>query len=855
MSWYLGRNNLNNIKAVLGLCTTRQKCFIAAQSVFMLDVSGNLFSLPNFERLYAMEVSVFTPDTSNPYLISWDFDYNSGQLFLNFDETVYAQYLNESAVVLRSNPCTYPACYVIADGECNDAIDISDYDESVYRCEHVSLRLENPLQMPTENLATMSITVSDDQLNYLKNNPYIFTDASNSYVTIDPKIIVDTSYDQNAYLGTVSATQTEPMGVEALTPDTTSPVIRGFKLNLDSRILTVQMSEVIKISSVVLNALSLQSEQVVSARTQSFVLSAAVCELLTISNSVDIEIFFKEDGFNFLRSFQQLAQRPMYTFLSATDLFVIDTAMNENRVVAISEASAVSVSEFSPDLSRPHLKSWEIDMSYDRITLTFSEPMNTVQEFELNALTLQSDLVLVPSTISHSLVASYVREVIENIVIVQMSSVDANMVKSSQPLCTNPFKCFLVADEELGYDRPTFDANGIEYKNQFIAAESSASEEFIFDVVPPYLLSYQIDMNDGLLHMVFSEPVDLYNFASSGLTFYNELLSGGLKSFSVGLSDNTIISSVNLENITIEISRYDYMNLKKTPLVAESLETTYIGIDSSTCTDVAGNSIIELVQRSQQVNCLTNYCIQKPLKYTEDIEGPSVECVALQRIGEYPDTLYVYFDDVIDFNSVDIEDFYLFEDKTKSMKLSLGGILTSNTSDYFVEIDVSNVVLDSIGSSQRFTNFYISSAFSVRDIPNENGNEEAMNIQDGVREGNKIASFRLDLAQNIMTLEFIYPMRTKSLDISQFRLHTEDLQLQYTMSRFEMASLNKEETQYLVLPIDIIDSLAIQTYFPGIKKEVNCTYVLYPLTLTSFEAIVLFMFPREFDPVGSVYDV
>lgn len=513
--WSFGTTNMNTIKGILGLCTVIEKCFVAAQSAFIADVSGNLFSLPNFERLYAMQVASFTPDLTNPALTSWEFDYNTGYLFLNFDETVYAQYLNSSCIVMRANKCPEDACYTISDGTCDTSVNQSSYDSSLYNCMHTRIRVESPDIIPTENLAIMPIKLNIEQLNLLKNDNQIFMDASNSYLSIEPSVIVDTSYANNKYLGSVTATEDDPMAVGSLAEDITRPTVLYFDLDMDSRILTITMDEIVDISSINLNALILQAEQSLVVGVQSFLLSSQTCTVLNVGNSVQINILLLDSAFITLKGYSNLASRPSSTFLSVTNLFVKDTSPNANIVVPIADISSKAIRNFYPDRSRPYLTSWNIDMSYNRLTMIFSENMDTSDGlFNYKALRLQTDLVAVPSTLIHKITTgSSIYAAYDNYVVVQLGPVDSNTIKSTQPLCTAQDKCYLVADEGIGFDTPTFDINNVVYRNEFIAAASSISGVFTPDTLPPRLVSYQIDMSLATISIVFSEPINTRTFS------------------------------------------------------------------------------------------------------------------------------------------------------------------------------------------------------------------------------------------------------------------------------------------------------------------------------------------------------
>ena len=55
----------------------KKKCYTANES-FIKDVSGTNLPLAGFEKLYSMKASAYITDLTNPILLSWNFDYNTG---------------------------------------------------------------------------------------------------------------------------------------------------------------------------------------------------------------------------------------------------------------------------------------------------------------------------------------------------------------------------------------------------------------------------------------------------------------------------------------------------------------------------------------------------------------------------------------------------------------------------------------------------------------------------------------------------------------------------------------------------------------------------------------------------------
>ena len=217
---------------------------------------------------------------------------------MTFDKTVYASYLNTSGVVLISSRN-------ISTG--------------------VQFRISKPDFISTKNSDIMEIVLNDDQMDLLRDDPRILKNSSNSYIILEPGIIRDTTVNLNPYLD-VSANETHPMRVNDLADDVTPPTISYFDLDLTSRILSIRMSKIIKIDSIQLNSLSLQSDKSATGLTEKVIFSISNSELRNKTKNTNLIQIEMGQSYQLLRGFRFLGKSAASTFLAATTTFLVDTS-------------------------------------------------------------------------------------------------------------------------------------------------------------------------------------------------------------------------------------------------------------------------------------------------------------------------------------------------------------------------------------------------------------------------------------------------------------------------------------------------------------------------------------------------
>jgi len=157
----IGEIDLNMIKSVSNLATNENDTFLTLRASAVEDVfGGDILAVTNSK---AVPVAVYTPDTTPPSLLNYTLDTDTGSLTLTFSEAVSSRTLNVSLLQLRDNS--------------TDPIQL--------------LSLSPNSSFQALSLTEIQVTLTDSDLNLLKQLTQLATDESNTFLFIGPNAIED----------------------------------------------------------------------------------------------------------------------------------------------------------------------------------------------------------------------------------------------------------------------------------------------------------------------------------------------------------------------------------------------------------------------------------------------------------------------------------------------------------------------------------------------------------------------------------------------------------------------------------------------------------------------------------------
>lgn len=673
----LGVNDLNVIKSIPGLATRSSDTDIVITSSALNDTNGNqLREITSAER---QPVSIYSPDITQPELTNFELDLNLGQLFLSFTETINGSSFDPTEITLQSAMSLPAIEYTLTGG---------NWKNEVYN-----------------NQLIVNLTISD--LNEIKRLIGLADDTSNTYLSLTSQTIRD--MNSNLVSNQIVEITFEALQTNNYTPDMTSPEIVNFSLNLTSETLELTFDETVNVSSLMIDLIVLQEgllememamsgfgsglEIITTPDTPSLSGSGSGSGLSMIKSTEDrfsfrlltvgaenssftvsadstvIVINLGPDDLNSLKLQTDLATDINNTFISFPNTTVSD--MNGNLVSPVSEFEAVPGQSFFPDLLRPELIRFDLNLTSETLTLTFSEVVNA-SSIDISQLTLQSQLdgsLLTAQTRTLTFggdngTTSSLQNGLE--VVLFLGPDDLNEIKRLTSLATSELDTFLVITSNAIRD---MNDNLVTPKEDGVSALQVTL--YTEDRIPPHLGAFNLDVNSGIITLEFSETV---NSATLNVTYITILSDVSSPNQTFTLTSVSGTSSVDNTTVVIDIGRGDLNAIKFLTQLAQDLGSTFISVTNQVISDMNLNAVVPI---SVPLSVST---------YLPDVTGPIFEAFDINLDTEI---LSLYFDETVNVSSMQfmlltVQDSLV---PTAHYNLSGGVILGENTPDVQVVID------------------------------------------------------------------------------------------------------------------------------------------------------------------------
>jgi hypothetical protein len=256
----MGRENLDAVKNVNGLCTANTSSFLSAHQTFASDMAGNEVSIESFDRIFGLMTSNYSADWTSPELEYWAVDLNLGTITLFFSESIYMPLFNYSGVIVCNRPTLASSTTV--------------------------MRLHEPIISSYENTPKITIKLNDDQFNFLKFSEDMATGdgSTDTFIILEPYLARDTSANQNLYLGTIAMNSNGSMALSNMTQDLHDPELEYSSVDLTAETLTLHWNEVVSIASVDITEFVIQSSKqiLVGSETASI---PSISDMVTVQDS------------------------------------------------------------------------------------------------------------------------------------------------------------------------------------------------------------------------------------------------------------------------------------------------------------------------------------------------------------------------------------------------------------------------------------------------------------------------------------------------------------------------------------------------------------------------------------------
>ena len=726
--------DLNELKRREQLATEASNTFILVTESLVLDMNGNRNREITIDNL--TDAVVFIPDTMAPVLLSFNLDLSGEILTLSFSETVNATSLNISGITLQNMNFTFSRNLLKGDilGPFNGG----------------------PVLGPNDPVLIIQLDQSD--LNYIKAFTDLATGISNSYLSIESYTILDMNSNMVEEITVVN-----PLQVVMFEEDRVDPVLVNFKLDIDSGELTLTFSETVDASTLDVSEIILQSD-VASPNNDQWRFTAGSLESETFSSSSDnpiIILIIGSTDLNVIKRLTQLATSNYTTYLILSEGAINDT--NGNPIVPIHNGNATQASLVIPDTSNPQLANFSLDLNEGLLRLTFNETVN-FNSLNVTSLTLQNSTVISDSFVT--LTGGTIRNFQDSTdVEILLTLQDQNDIKRIRALGTSLSNTYLSI---LSGAIKDMNENGVIEIDPLEAIQAALFEE---DMQNPMLESFDLNMNSGMIMLIFDETVEANSLNVDEITLQNNGPFTGNNSYTLTGGMSSVVDSTVL---VINISDFDLNEIKRIRGLASKSDgsNAYISITNSTVVDMSDNL----------VNAVPDALAIRVNNFIEDTTPPVLYAFDLDmNFG----LLTLSFSETVDTLTFNISEFTI-----QNMRKSSNELFQSFTlvEENLITGDGTSIIqsllyfdLNSIKSVSYLATNVSDTFLSITEtaIQDMNGNlvvpieeQEALQVNEYGADIQRpvLESFDLDMNTGEITLTFSETVDISSLDVVELQL-------------------------------------------------------------------------------------
>ena len=704
-------------------------------------------------------------DDIRPVLLQYDIDLDEGTLTMTFDDVV--------------DQLTFDATHITLQND-------SDIGASTF------YRLTGGHTETVDGYVTV-LNFSFADLNSIKKNEGLATNSNVTYLSHTQFRISD-----ERGLKVLQRKSSEAMKTTGFIEDTTDPVLEFYDLDMDRGELYLTYSETVKANRLVRANLKVQNRRnftVSSKGLLSFTLTGTGKH--TLEDSIHVNVTFSKADRDELKRLYGLTISKETTYLSLPFDSIFD--MNSNPVVPHSSSDGQNVNVFTPDTTSPYLVFWDLDMNVGNLTILFDETVNA-SSFRVIDLILQN---WDNSTKENRFRLRGGNTTAEDDTVIEVNVTfdDMNSIKQLESTATPlhdsylSFNVTLVQDMNDNFVLPKLNGYAVR------------ARQFVPDTTPPRLWFYDLDMDDGVMLLTFSETVN----SSSVRYDYFTLQSSTSKNSSQQVFTLTrgTRSLINSRFLNISFSKEDLDEITRLQFLAQSKRSTYLSILEGGVKDMNSNLLDEIFNDTA-LNVKT---------FTEDTTSPIISSFDLDLDSGI---IFLTFSETVNASSFDVTRLTVQGRSNSTLNGTHQRQLTDSSSSsrdsIFIQITLSDSDLNEIKRLQNLAteanNTFISStAWLVRDM-NKNlmtpiEADAAKKVSDFTEDSTRplLENFDLDFTLSQLTLYFTETVRTSTLNSAAVTLrrssNTTSSETSFTFSNNSFTA--SSDGTYLVVDIDDAD--------------------------------------------------
>ena len=363
-----------------------------------------------------------------------------------------------------------------------------------------------------------------------------------------------------------------------------SLAIAGFKLlDLDDGLMVISFTKPVNLMTFNFTDLSLQNSPVNEATSINVSLTNGSCEgACDIGQQITFHIILAD--LDQIKLENRVCVSISTCYPHHTEALVTD--LGSKLIAPYRFGLNYLLQRLILDTTQPILVSCNLDLSIDNLRLVFDEPVD-VGTFN-------------PSNIDLNAYQNSSAEIV-GITLTNASSIGS------------PSSSIIVID--LGLDSGTFKASTLEMLQNgvYVLLLSSAFEDmagnriqsgsvvcdFIPDSNSPKVLSFDLDLDSNLLHIRFSEPIQLESLNISGFRLISSL-NATINMDAISLNDTSVYmvdfdslpSNETIMMVSIAFGSQSLTRIKTSNDIGTTISNTFLLIDDNSFVDTNGNSYI-----------------------------------------------------------------------------------------------------------------------------------------------------------------------------------------------------------------------------------------------------------------------
>jgi hypothetical protein len=491
LTLFLSVEDSNTLKRNENLVNARADTWMTFPKTLVADmalVPNKVVEIADNAAIFdAMAATRFEYDKTAPELAYFILDMSNRTLLLGFTEPVRDLSARPRHVLLTG----------VSDGS-----------------EAHPIRLSTSIVLETENLPEIMFSLSEADFNAIAIRDDVGIQVNNTYVSIEPGLVLDMS--RNLVKGLALE---EAVMAASVVLDSHPPTLRSFEINMDSQLLVLTFSEVVRKNTLQIGEFTLMGASGVASYTltssstltdwavrrtlnSSIVLDNSLVEI----NAAVVSLSIGQQDADEIKRLTSLAVSLASTRLTITTAGIQDMAGNG---VAVSQPQAAV--GWYPDLTKPKLLDAKLNLSSGVLRLSFSETMSS-QTFSASPVVLSNGYPRLHVLNEHvELTTSATLTPDAAIIHVQLSVEDLNEVKRHRSLGLNMQS---IAIYYLSSFISDMAGNAIQTREDVHRLTFS---EVVRDEVSPSVVSFTVNMDSSYLSISFDEVVKFSSWNSSAI--------------------------------------------------------------------------------------------------------------------------------------------------------------------------------------------------------------------------------------------------------------------------------------------------------------------------------------------------